>query len=358
MVKKTRSILILIISIALSSCMDDSVIQTSPIDLFGSRGVFIVNEGNYLYGNSSLSYYDSDTKEIVNEIFSVANGIPLGDVAYSMKIRNGKAFIVINNSGCIHVVDANTLQLEKTISGFSSPRHMLFIEDNRALVSDLYSRSISIVNISLGSIEGSIKMGGNSLPYYQHSTENLIKVGSKVYTNCWSYDNKILVVDVNTLSPSDSITAGIQPYWMVKDKNENIWVINDGGYAGNPFGHENPSLMKISTSNNTLELRLDFPSENDKTGQIAMNQTGDSILFIRNHLYKMNIASSELPSEPIFTGDGKNFRALSVDPANGDIYISDAIDFMSEGVVYRLSSAGIPIDTISAGIIPTFFCFN
>ena len=134
MVKKTRSILILIISIALSSCMDDSVIQTSPIDLFGSRGVFIVNEGNYLYGNSSLSYYDSDTKEIVNEIFSVANGIPLGDVAYSMKIRNGKAFIVVNNSGCIHVVDANTLQLEKTISGFSSPRHMLFIDDNRALV--------------------------------------------------------------------------------------------------------------------------------------------------------------------------------------------------------------------------------
>ena len=40
----------------------------------------------------------------------------------------------------------------------------------------------------------------------------------------------------------------------------------------------------------------------------------------------MGITSSELPSEPIFMGDGKNFRALLVDPANGDIYISDCKD--------------------------------
>ncbi len=357
-VKNFKTLLFTIISLAFSSCMDDSVIEISPIDLYGSRGVFIVNEGNYLYGNSSLSYYDCDSKEVYNDIFSVANGIPLGDVAYSMTIRNGKACIVVNNSGCIYVIDSNNLLIQKTVTGLTSPRHILFIDEDRALVSDLYGRSISIVNMNLGAIEGTIKTGGNTLPFYQHSTENLVRVGSKVYTNCWSYDNKILMVDLNNLSLADSITVGIQPFWMVIDKNENIWVVNDGGFAGNPFGHENPSLMRINTSNNTVELRLDFPSENDKTGQIAMNQTGDSILFIRNHLYKMDIASSELPSEPIFSGDGKNFRALSVDPANGDIYISDAIDFMSEGIVYQLSSTGTPIDTISAGITPTFFCFN
>jgi DNA-binding beta-propeller fold protein YncE len=338
--------------------MDDEVIQTSPVDLYGSRGVFIVNEGNYLYGNSSLSYYDIDTKEVVSEIFSLANGIPLGDVGYSMAVRNGKGYIVVNNSGCIHVVDVNTLLLIKTITGLTSPRHILFIDDDKALVSDLYGRGVSVIDLQTNEIQGKIKTGGASLPFYQHSTENLIRVGNKVYTNCWSYDSKILEISLETLTVTDSIEVGIQPWAMVKDVDNKIWVVNDGGYAGNPFGHEVPSLMRINTTTNTVELRLNFSSLNDQIGQLATNPAGDSLYFIRNHLYKMHINSTSLPEQPIVSRDGRNFRALSVDPFTGDIYISDAVDFMGEGVVYRCKSSGTPIDTINSGITPTFFCFN
>lgn len=355
-VKKNLAIFLSLI--LFNSCMDYDEIQTSPVDLYGSRGVFIVNEGNYLYGNSSLNYYDIDTKEIISDIFSLANGIPLGDVAYSMTVRNGKGYIVVNNSGCIYVIDINTMLLEKTITGLPSPRHILFIDNEKVLVSDLYGRGLYIVNTVTGTIEGKIKTGGISLPYYQHSTENLLRIGNKVYTNCWSFDSKILEIDLQSLTVSDSVDVGIQPYWMVKDKDDKLWVVCDGGYAGNPFGHEKPSLHRIDVALNAVELRMDFPSINDRIGQIATNPSGDSLYFIRNDIYKMPVTATALPENALVLRNGRNFRALSVDPVTGDIFVSDAVDFMGEGAVYRYKSNGVPVDTISAGIIPSFFCFN
>lgn len=338
--------------------MKDEQIPISSVDLYGSRGVFIVNEGNYLYGNGSLSYYDFESRQVINNIYSIANGVPLGDVAYSMTIYDGKAYIVVNNSSSIQVVDANTLLHAGTITGLPSPRHIHFINNELALVSDLYARGISIVNPKTLSTIGKINTGNSDLPFFQHSTEKLIRIGNNIYTNTWSFDNKILIINTQTLSLVDSIEVGIQPLDMALDKNNNLWVIHDGGYAGNPFGQENPSLVRINTESNTVELRIDFPLVDALTGQLATNPTGDSVYFICNDLYKMHVNSESIPETPTIERNGRNLRALGVDPNSGEIYLSDATDFMSEGKVYRYKSNGLPIDTIEVGIIPGFFCFN
>ena len=73
------------LSASLHSCMEWDYGEIEDFSVTGS-GLFITNEGNFQYGNATLSYYDPETKEVQNEVFYRANGMKLGDVAQSMTI--------------------------------------------------------------------------------------------------------------------------------------------------------------------------------------------------------------------------------------------------------------------------------
>jgi YVTN family beta-propeller protein len=323
----------------------------NDFNYYNDNGVFIVNEGNFMYGNSSLTYYSPDNKRSESEIFIRSNGIKLGDVAQSMTIRNGLGYIVVNNSGIIFVIDINTFKVVRTITGFISPRYIHFVSDTKAYITDLYSSKITIVNPQTSKITGSIPIGAHK------STEQMVQYDKYIFTNCWAYDNKILVIDTETDKIIDSITVGIQPNSLVIDRNNKLWVLTDGGYKNNPYGHEIPALYRINTYDFSIEQKFNFALD-DSPSNLCIDENGDNLYFINKSVWKFNITATNLPDVPIIPYNGTIYYGLGISPRTSEIYVADAIDYVQNGKIYRYTPQAVCIDTISTGICPTALCFK
>ena len=176
------------------ACMDYGPYEVEDFGITGS-GLFITNEGNFMYGNASLSYYDPEKKQVENEIFFRANGFKLGDVAQSMVIRDGIGWIVVNNSGVIYAIDIYTFKEVGRIEGFTSPRYIHFLNDEKAYVTQIWDPRIYIVNPRTYEITGYIQ---TDMDFETGSTEQMVQYDKYVFTNCWSYQNRILVIDTET----------------------------------------------------------------------------------------------------------------------------------------------------------------
>ena len=59
----------LVASLFLSSCMEWDYGDAMEEFNASGAGLFITNEGNFQYGNATLSYYDPATKTVQNEVF-------------------------------------------------------------------------------------------------------------------------------------------------------------------------------------------------------------------------------------------------------------------------------------------------
>ena len=258
------------------------------------HGVFILNEGNFNSGNATLSYYDPETKQVENGIFQRANGRKLGDTGQSIILKDGIAYIAVENSGIIWGIDTETFRVkgQVTTSGTQiiNPRYVHFVSDTKAYVTDLYSPYINIINPKTFTWTGAIATQQAESRGYC-STEEMVQVGRYVYTNCWSYSNKLLVIDTETDKMVKEITlSSWQPKSMKADKNGKLWVITDGGYSmeDDSFSDNIPHLYRIDAETGTVEM--DQALDTDEANvQIELNGTKDVLYIINNDMSIFNI---------------------------------------------------------------------
>lgn len=366
---KLKVIFLFALVVVLSSCMNDDW-GDNVVYPESQTGVFIINSGNFQTGTAALSYYDIDSNVVYNDILSNANGLTTwGDVAQSMVVRNGLGYVVINNSGKILVIDVDTYKVVGKITGLTSPRHIHFVSDDKAYVTDLYARAINVVNPEAiftseqreATPYAVIDVNNGGL-FDQHSTEKMVQWGHYVFVACWMRDNQILVLDSNTDEVVDSITVGAQPNSLVIDKYNKLWVLNDGGYDGNPYAYEAPQLTRINLNSFTVEDSYVFPLDGSPS-ELVINANLDTLYFLNSDVYKHGVLSQEMPAAFIsgnaeYSGYGRGFYSLIVDPSTSDIYVSDAIDNAQSGYVYRFLQDATPLDTFKVGVNPVGFCFK
>ncbi len=370
MKKCLTCLFLLLLTLLWAGCMNDDSLYDFHKMVVNKKGhaVFIVNEGNFMYGNASLSYYNPQKDEVLNDIFYNTNALPLGDVATSMIIHDSLGYVVVNNSGKIYIINVNTFKYVGKITGLTSPRNIYFVNRHKAYVTDLYAKAITIVDPATRQVTGSISIDNHNPEFYQHSSEQMVFLGKYAFVNSWSYDNKILVINTLTDKLVDSVTVVKQPNSMVMDKNNKLWVLSDGGFKGSAYGQDTSALTRIDPLTRKVEKVFHFPDMEASPTGLCINTAGDSLFFLYGSwaggavshagVYALPVDARILPDRPLIPQGNHLFYALGIDPGSSHIYVSDARDFLSRGAVYVFSHRDVMLDSLRVGIIPGSFCFK
>lgn len=320
-----------------------------------ARGLFILNEGNFQYGNATLSFYDPTTNKVDNEVFFRANAMKLGDVAQSMEIYGNRGWIVVNNSRVVFAIDLTTFREVGRIENLTSPRYIHFVSPTKAYVTQLWDNRIFIVNPLTYEITGHITVP--DMAPGSGSTEQMVAAGRYVYCNCWSYQNRVIRIDTETDRVDASLEVGIQPNSLAIDRNGKLWVLTDGGFEGNPLGSEAPVLVRIDPDRFEIEARFEF-ALGDSPSELQLNGTGDMLYWLNNDVCRMAVTASSLPASPFLANRNTMYYGLTVDPDGGDVYVADAIDYQQPGKIYRYSSRGELKDEFYVGVNPGAYCWK
>ena len=380
--KRKALFLLAIVAGILFSCKPEPT--PTPVDPMDStsvelKGVFVLNEGVYQFSNGSLTFYDPEADTVANNLFYKANGVPIGDVAQSLALAEGKLYIVVNSSNYIYKVNVNTLKCDLSstfqLTDFYSPREMHIVAPNKAYVSDLIGKGLWIINPQDMTHCGFVDTG--------KTTEKIVQVGNELYVSNWSNyyfpsmeKNTVQVVDINNDVKVAEITVGKEPNTMVVDKNGHVWVLCEG--ATWQADGEKPTMWEINPMLKTAQCRYTFNDVvNPETGEVisfaASNMkadpTGRYFYVIVSHVdedgdasdsevRRFDVETQQFSETFRISSEGNTFYNMAVDPKTGEIYISRIDTPVANGTVYRYTADGVLISSFEAGIFPSAMLFK
>lgn len=159
---------------------DDPDMDPDPVVLGKYEvGTFILNEGGFGNNNASISFIDEDGM-MIEKIFETETGGIIGDVAQSITFNDDKAYIVVNNSQKIEVVNADDFTSVGRIEGFGSPRYIVPHGD-KAFVSNIFENQIDIVDLTSNTITSSLNFECFAVESWDCGFDKMIKAGETIF---------------------------------------------------------------------------------------------------------------------------------------------------------------------------------
>jgi hypothetical protein len=334
------------ILLILSSCVKDKPqepLKTSAFFNSDSR-VLVVNEGPFNTSHGSISIYNPQSNDVVEDFYFQQNNSYLGNIVQSICKYNNNYYIVNNNSSSVIVVNASDFVKTATITGFNSPRYMLPVTYNKAYVSDIYANTIHVVNLNTNTISGSIAC--------MHGTEEMALIYNKAFITNTNSDY-CYVINTATDVITDSIAVGRGSSSVVVDKNSKVWILTGGNSTLNLVG----KLVRIDPITLQIEQSLNF-SLLDSPNKLCINKTRDTLYYLNKGVNQINISSTSLPVNPIVNQGSKIYYGLGINPKDYTIYVSDAIDYTQKSKIEIYKPNGSFITNFNAGIISNGFMFE
>ncbi len=347
---KTRAYFFLLILSTLFACHKDQAV--APPASGYTNGVFIANQGKYP-GPGEISFFSRDSGKIVNDIYSKANaGASPGSVIQSVSVWNGKAYIAANNSKKIVVVDAATFKYIETIdsSVVTFPTYFLGIDDSKAYVSDWgkngVNGSVYVYDLKNKKTTKTLSVGKGA--------DKMLRIGNTVYvanTGGFDKDSVIGIIDV-TSDAIKTLKVGVNCNSITKDVNGDVWALCGGAYTdAQPAG----KLARIH--NGVVDKTITVAAF---SSSLIADPSGKSLYFINGDgtLKALDVASATVTALDIAGIASVNPGALDIDPKTGYLFVADAKDFSSNGVLYVIDAVSKTVKyTLSTGVAPGAFWF-
>lgn len=332
-------------------------------------GMYLLNEANMGSNKSSIDYVDFRNAYYVRNIYAERNPEvvkELGDVGNDIQIYGNKLYAVINCSHKVEVMDVRTC---KRIGQVDIPncRYIRFAK-GKAYVSAYVGPVAIDPNAQLGAVyevdTASLAVTRKVTVGYQ--PDELEVLGEYLYVansggyRAPDYDSTVSVVEIYGMKQIQKIPVGINLHRIRKDRYGKLWVTSRGDYNTIPSRLYVLDRKDKNSKEMVVKDTLDIPCS-------EMYIQGDSLYFYSVEWNKqterntvtygiIDVRTGQLVTDHFIT-DGTEQDivipyGICVHPTTGDIYVTDAKNYVSSGVLHCYDRHGKKKWSVRTGTSP------
>ena len=318
-----------------TSCRtDDPIDEPQPKGAY-ENGIFLSNEGNFGSPTATVSFISNDLS-VENKIYSANNdGAALGDVLQNIGVNGDNAYLILNNSNKIEIVNRYTFKKVATVSDqVSQPRYIAFAGNNFYVTnSSGSSKFVNVYNSATNAFVKKIDLTS--------SGERIVEASGKIFVQNASFGSgkKITIINPTSNTVEKEVTVPNGNIKKTISTGGNVYTIASTStdsyiYKLSPTGAISSTITLTGIANgNNLEI------------------DGTKFFFSSGaKVYSMDLSSTVIPTTPVLTLNDNSWSALyGFSVIDGKIYISNANGFTADSTVEIYSTAGTLLKTVTAG---------
>ncbi|MEN8765197.1 MAG: YncE family protein [Wenyingzhuangia sp.] len=323
-------IILLVVVFSLVSCHQDSI---TLVERDYTTGILISGEGSGA-GTGSVTYLSSDQSAKHQFIYLSANGVQLGTFLQSIAFSEISAYIIVDNTNTISVVDKSSfIKTGEIKEDLKTPRFMTVIGEKGYVTNwgDPYNTTddfIAVVDLSNNKVEKTISVG--------NGPERIISKGNKLYvSHKGAYGTNNIISIIDTLSDSVSeIKVEDNPDELFFNSHDNLVVLSEGNTIYNPTdwsieGHTVGAIQTIDVTSNTVISSLPF--KEGEHPSLMVFDAGEIYYYAEGKVFKINendevLSATVLIAQNLYGMDVKYGRLYGVEPnytAQSSFYVFD-----------------------------------
>ena len=319
--------------------------------------IYVYCEGSYSASNSTIAYYDFDENTWDKDFFFTQNQRGLGASANDFQQYGSKLYCVVTSSNTLEVIDARTGTSIKKISFVNEhgvgrqPRYITFHKEKAYVCS--FDNTVARIDTTSMEIEAYAICGRN--PDGICVANNKLYVSNSGGLDFPNYDRTVSVIDIARFEEIKQIEVYPNPYKIAADSEGDVYVVSRRDYEDESVWQRIDSRTDqvVDTIKNMAPLNFTIHKDTAYLYSYDFN-TGNSAFYVFD-------CKTETIIQDQFITDGTEINApygINVSPVTGDVYITDARDYVTSGDLYCFDRNGkLKLRVESIGLNPNTTVF-